>query len=196
MPYIFTYYNPDNTIRFQHSLATEQCIGINKNHNRCRRLVTIGINKCFQHISNLKIKPSMIDNAGKGLFAYNKTQPPNAILFKQNEKIVDYLGERIDNNELYSRYGDDGTAPYAFKIHNNLYIDPATRRGIGSLANKPDAHNPNPLLRQPNAKFSIYHHNASLKATKNIRNNQEILTSYGRNYRLQDNYKTQYKSKL
>jgi hypothetical protein len=35
--------------------------------------------------------------------------------------------------------------------------------------------------------------NASLKATKNIRNKQEILTSYGSNYRIQDNYTTKYR---
>jgi hypothetical protein len=194
MPYIFTYYNPDNSIRFQHQLATERCIGTSKTNQRCRRLVTIGINQCFQHMSNLKIKSSMIDNAGKGLFAYNKSRPNDAILFKPNDKIVDYLGDRIDNNELNQRYGDH-TAPYALKINNNLYIDPATRRGIGSLANKPDNNNPNPLLRQSNAKFSVNarNHTASLKATKNIRNNQEILTSYGRAYVLQDNYTTKYR---
>jgi len=194
MPYIFTYYNPNHTIRFQHPLATERCIGTSKSNLQCRRIISIGINRCFQHMPDLKIKNSTIDNAGKGLFAYNRNRPNDAILFKSNEKIVDYLGDTIDNNELNHRYGND-TAPYALKINNNLYIDPATRRGIGSLANKPDAHNPNPLLRQPNAKFSVNtrYHTASLKATKNIRNHQEILTSYGHNYVIQDNYTTKYR---
>ena len=192
MPYIFTYYNPNNTILFKQQLATERCIGTSKNNQRCRRLVTIGINRCFQHMPDLKIKPSMINDAGKGLFAYNNKRPNDAILFKPNDKIVDYLGDRIDNDELNARYGND-TAPYALKINNNLYIDPATRRGIGSLANKPDANNPNPSLKQANAKFSIHNRNASLKATKNIRNNQEILTSYGNNYRIQDYYTTKYR---
>lgn len=194
MPYIFTYYNPDNTIRFQQPLSTERCNGINKTNQRCRRLVTIGINQCFQHMPNLKIKPSMIHDAGKGLFSFNRKRPNNAILFKPNDKIVDYLGDNINNDEIIRRYGND-TAPYALKINNNLYIDPATRRGIGSLANKPDALNNNPLLRQSNARFSVNARNstASLKATKNIRNNEEILTSYGRNYVIQDNYNTKYR---
>ena len=196
MPYIFTYYNPDNTIRFQNPLETERCTGIKStNHLRCRRLVTIGINKCFQHMGNIKIKPSLIDDAGKGLFAYNKFADNDAILFRPKQKIIDYLGEYINHNELNRRYGDH-TAPYALKIRNNLYIDSATRRGIGSLSNKPSPNNPIPLLRQPNAKLSISsrNHTASLKATKNIRNNQEILTSYGRNYDLDENYNTKYKS--
>ena len=194
MPYIFTYYNPNNTIRFQQPLASERCNGINKTNQRCRRLVTIGINQCFQHMPNLKIKPSMINDAGKGLFAYNRKRPNDAILFHPNDKIVEYLGDRINNNELITRYGNN-TAPYALKINNNLYIDPATRRGIGSLANKPDAHSNNPLLRQSNARFSVNARTktAALKATKNIRNNQEILTSYGHNYVIQDNYTTKYR---
>ena len=163
MPYIFTYYNPNHSIRFQHQLATERCIGTNKNNQRCRRLVTIGINQCFQHMSDLKIKPSLIDDAGKGLFAYNRRRPNDAILFKPNDKIVDYLGDKINHNELKHRYGND-TAPYALKINNNLYIDPATYRGIGSLSNRPTHHH------QSNARFSVNTttHKASLKATKNI----------------------------
>ena len=194
MPYIFTFYNPNHSIRFQHPLASERCTGTSKNNLRCRRIITIGINKCFQHMPNLKIKNSNIDKAGKGLFAYNRNRPNGAILFHPNDKIIDYLGDRIDNNELNRRYGDH-TAPYALKVNNNLYIDPATRRGIGSLANKPDPHNNNASLRQSNAKFSINprNHTASLKATKNIRNNNEILTSYGRNYVIQDNYTTKYR---
>jgi hypothetical protein len=196
MPYIFTYYNPDSTIRFQEPLQTERCIEIKPNHQRCRRLVTIGINQCFQHMNNLKIKPSLINDGGKGLFAHNKKLPPNSILFQPNDKIINYLGENIDQNELNRRYGEH-TAPYAVKINSNHYIDSATRRGIGSLSNKPDPHNNNPLLRQSNATFSINHrnHTASIKATKNIRNNQEILTSYGRSYRLQDNFTTKYRSR-
>jgi hypothetical protein len=144
-------------------------------------------------MKNLKIKSSTIANANKGLFAYNKRLPNDTVLFKPDDKIIDYLGDRIDNNELNRRYGDN-TAPYALKITNNDYIDASTRRGIGSLANKPSPHNANPLLRHSNAKFTINHrnHNASIKATKNIRNNDEILTSYGRNYRIEDNYKTKY----
>ena len=136
----------------------------------------------------------MIDNAGKGLFAYNKSQPPNAILFRPNDKIVDYLGDRIDANELNRRYGD-GTAPYALKVNNNLYIDPATRRGIGSLSNSPDKHNPTRLLRNANAKFSVNarYHTAALKATKYIHNNDEILTNYGPSYIIQHNYTTTYR---
>ena len=92
------------------------------------------------------------------------------------------------------RYGDS-TAPYALKINNNLYIDPATRRGIGSLSNSPDNHNPNRLLRNANAKFSVNarNHTAALKATKYIHNNDEILTNYGPSYRIQHNYTTKYR---
>ena len=193
MPYIFTYYNPDNTILFQHPLATERCIGVKLNHLQCRRFVTIGINQCFQHMNNLKIKTSQINDAGKGLFAYSKYADNNATLFKPNEKIIDYLGEKINYNELNRRYGDN-TAPYALKINNNLYIDSATYRGIGSLSNKSSPTHNNPSLIKPNAKIVVNNRNKSafLKATRNIKNNQEILTSYGNNYRIQHNFNTKY----
>ena len=194
MPYKFIYYNPDETIRFQKNLITERCIFVNqKNGHRCSRKVAIGVDRCFQHRGDLKVKQSLIPNAGKGLFAYDRESPNgNSIVYRPDEKIIEYLGERINKDELNRRYGDDkNTAPYGLKINNNLFIDSATRRGIASLANKPSPH------KQPNAKLSVNTttHNASLKATKNIRNNQEILTSYGNNYVIQNNYKTKYVSR-
>jgi hypothetical protein len=194
MPYKFIYYNPDETIRFQKNLITERCIHVNQTNGRqCSRKVVIGVNRCFQHRGDLKVKPSLIPDAGKGVFAYDKESPnSNDIVYRPHDKIIDYLGERINKDELNKRYGDDkNTAPYGLKINNNLFIDAATRRGIASLVNKP------PPRNQPNARLSVNTttHNATLKATKNIRNNQEILTSYGNNYVIQDNYKTKYTSR-
>ena len=192
MPYKFVYYNPDHTIRFEKNLTTERCIHTNQtNGRRCSRKVAIGVNRCFQHRGDLKVKPSVIPHAGKGVFAYDKESPnSNNIVYRPHDKIIDYLGDRIKNDELNRRYGDD-TAPYGLKINNNLFIDSATRRGIASLINKPSPPN------QPNARLSVSTttHNATLKATKNIRNNQEILTSYGNDYVIQDNYKTKYVSR-
>ena len=189
MPYKFIYYNPDDTIRFQKNLTTERCIHVNQtNGHRCSRKVSIGVNLCFQHRGDLKIKPSLIEHAGKGLFAFDRESPnSNDIVFRPQDKISDYLGDRINSEELIRRYGND-TAPYGLQVNNNLFIDAATRRGIASLANRPSRHH------QPNARFSVNTttHKATLKATKNIRNNQEILTSYGNSYAIQDNYKTKY----
>ena len=192
MPYKFIYYNPDDTIRFQKNLTTDRCIHVNQtNGRRCLRKVAIGVDRCFQHRGDLKVKQSSIPNAGKGLFAFDRGSPnSNDILYRPNDKIIDYLGDRINSDELNRRYGDD-TAPYGLKINNNLFIDSATRRGIASLVNKPAPRH------QSNSKLSVNttNLNATLKATKNIRNNQEILTSYGNDYIIQDNYKTKYVSR-
>jgi hypothetical protein len=74
---------------------------------------------------HLRIKPSTIHNAGKGLFAEDSTQAPNAIIFRRDDDIIEYIGESIDRAELNRRYHH--TASYALQVrgdnNNLLYID-------------------------------------------------------------------------
>ena len=61
-----------------------------------------------------------------------------------------------------------------------MYVDSALKRGVASLANTRNNNN--------NARISANTANKTitLKATKPIRNNQEIFVSYGRAYRLNE----------
>ena len=128
----------------------------------------------------LQIKNSTIENAGKGLFAYGN---PNEIIFKKNSKICDYNGQLINEETLNERYGDGDqyTAPYAIRLHNNKYEDAATVRGIGSTANHSNNRN------KINARLSIKRDNtAQLMSIKNIKGGQEIFIDYGVEYLFQD----------
>jgi len=69
-----------------------------------------------------------------------------------------------------ARYADK-TGPYVAKMSQNKYMDAAKIRGIRSLANTLPNHN--------NATLSVSHNSVSLKATKNIKNGDEIFLSYG-----------------
>jgi hypothetical protein len=127
-------------------------------------------------VKHLKIAKSTIPNAGKGLFAANKNVPNDAIIFRKGQTIIDYRGEKIDEDELNERYGSY-TAPYAVKVADNEYTDAACQRGVASNANS----NVN-TGHSNNATLSLDRRNRriNLKATKNIRNGMEIFASYGR----------------
>ena len=166
-----------NIVSFQCALKKYQCIHVNaKTGHRCRRKQYIGFDVCYQHLATdyrLKIKASNIRGAGKGLFAYNGTNN-NEIVFKKDERIIDYNAEIITTEEKESRYGDN-TAPYAVRINENIIEDGACQRSSASIAN-------NRPFTYSNAKFYPYNRKIYLKAIKNIRNNQEITIDYGNQY--------------
>ena len=146
---------------------------------RCKRRCVIGSPYCTTHLAykhHLKIKTSLIPNAGKGLFAVDPlSSDNNEILFHNGDTICQYKGKMIDHAELIQRYSNK-TPPYVVGVSANAYEDGARIRGIGSIANK----NPN----HSNATISVYRGRASLRATKNIKNGQEIYLSYGKQYKL------------
>jgi hypothetical protein len=181
MPYYFTF-KINNEEVFKTQLESIRCTEITKKGNRCKRQTVIGSTFCSTHLAynhHLQIKESNIPNANLGLFAFDPLHSnSNEILFKKGTTIVKYQGEIIDRDELNNRY-QFHTAPYAVKISNNRYEDGAKVRGVGSLANTKPNHN--------NAKLSISNKGiASLKATKNIRNHNEILVSYGPAFKLNE----------
>ena len=57
--------------------------------------------KCWIHLANennLRIKPSNIPNAGKGLFSWKKT-------IKSKQFIEEYTGEKTTLKKLNDKYG-------------------------------------------------------------------------------------------
>jgi len=140
----------------------------------------MGTPYCWIHrksTEHLIIKDSTIPHAGKGLFACNPSIPDNDIIFRNGDIICEYDGDIITEHILNMRY-HSYTAPYGTSLNNHMYEDGALHRGIGNFANH---------STQPNARLSIKRNNtAQLVATKNIRNNHEILINYGRSYRLNE----------
>ena len=171
MPYRYTFSAPGE-FSFACSLQCQQCGVVKADGSRCRNRVCVGVPYCHVHLfykKHLKIKPSTIPGAGKGLFAAR----PNAgddIVFRRGDVVVEYGGESIDRATLDHRYGRY-TAPYGLQRRADLFENAACKRGAGSLAN----HKP---LSQANARYSVGRDRMNLVATKNIRNGQEIFCCY------------------
>ena len=180
MPYVFQY--KEGAERFSCNLVCEQCTAELKNGHQCSRTVCIGLPLCWQHLltckdykRGLKIQNSQV--SGKGLFAWSK-DGGNDIVFRTQDTITLYEGERLTHAQLDQRYGPD-TAPYAVGLNKEV-IDAACRRGSGSIAN--GARNKAEVNAKYDSRMEGGVRVVRLKATKTIRHGQEILCDYGDDY--------------
>jgi hypothetical protein len=162
---------------FTCQLHCERCQGRRADGTRCTRRVCMGLQHCWQHTVrdlHLRIKPSGMAGAGKGLFAESRDHLEHEWVFRPGDKIVKYYGDVLTEEQVDHRYGE-GTAPYAWTVGQNV-VDAACRRGIAAFANhKPQS--------RANAKLAK---NGYLVATKNIKNGSEIFVSYGRDFVVHD----------
>jgi hypothetical protein len=149
----------------------------------------------LETIKNLKIKESKyLKRLGihgeRGLYAFTRKKKKR--LFKENQVICNYNGELINKNELEKRYGDN-TGPYAILINQNnknRYEDAAVERGIGSLINHSNSKRAiNCLLKTRNKRISLV-------ATKNILNGSELITTYGDEYKFDEDVGTTTNSRV
>lgn len=186
--YYFHFRNDGENISWDAPLVQNTCtfmIGEPPNQHRCRNKVVIGGPYCYIHRllkQHLVIKPST-DGHGKGLFAEDKSLPPNAIVFGHNKDVAKYEGIEISEDELHELYGpkDTDTAPYALSVgrgRNKRIIDAALDRSVASMTN----HRPR---SRTNAHFTETG-KIRVNADKNIRNGQEIFVNYGNDYRFDD----------
>ena len=168
---------------FETALLSEQCRYIKPDGEHCNRIVVLGIPYCAQHLAmveHLKIKKSTIPKAGIGLFAYDPTRGPNAIIFRGNQDgggdlICMYNGEIITNavaNRRYRRF----TGPYACRISQNRIEDGAKIRGVGTFVNHSEDEN------KINCRLGLRNHRIAIFATKNIKNGKELFADYGDDY--------------
>lgn len=168
MPPTFTFRVHGNDV-FSCRLESLQCSEIaKKTGNRCRKRTVIGSPYCNTHLAykhHLKIAPSTIPGAGRGLYAHNPMKSAgNTVVFREGERIVLYHGERIEEAELVERYGDK-TGPYALEVSNEnvtpgerIYEDGACKRCVGSLANSKKRE------RDNNAELTVWRGVARLEA--------------------------------
>ena len=181
MPYNFTF-KEDDTARFSCPLVKGRCSFVNpRTDKRCERTQYLGFDVCWQHLRikyKIRIAQTTLTGvSGKGLFAFNNTNNKD-IVFKPNENIITYRGQPVSADDLEQRYGNK-TAPYAVMINKSSFIDAGCERGVGSFAN-------NKARSKANAKLSLNKGVITLKATKKIRNGDEIFVSYGDVYRLKE----------
>lgn len=164
-------------IQFDAPLQSVRCSFIKKNGQQCKKKCMIGTPMCRQHLLmkyRVTVKKSSVENAGLGLFA--EITHPRKVVFKKNNIIVPYDGERIDKAELDRRYGNNYTAPYALQVSDQIYEDGALRRGVGTLVNH--------SAKKKNAKLDKEDGVGFVRATKNINSGEEIFVDYGEDYNL------------
>ena len=180
---------PDGPFRCR--LKCMQCIGKTREGTRCERKTCTTLPFCPMHLkkhAHLRVgRTSLKDNNRPrrrlpfaGLFACDPTQKKGEIVFKEDSWIVAYIGDKMTKNGLDARYPQDDTAPYAVtrQYYPNQIWDGACSRGVANFAN--DAHGVNG--RHNNAYLVYGTSMMGLRATEDIRNGDEILTSYGNEY--------------
>ena len=135
----FKHENTQTGRRFACDLECNRCTARTSGGTRCRRRVCVGTKVCFQHRKRdmgLRIAPSNIPGAGKGLFATRRLPP--------NTHVVTYDGEKLTDAQLNQRYDTDnngGHAPYGLKVtqpsaqHRGKTVDSACQRSLASIIN-------------------------------------------------------------
>ena len=179
----FTAPNRDN---FKCAIQCRRCAAVKPNGQQCRARTCMGVPYCWQHGQSeykVRIKPSGIPGAGKGLFAASRAAAPGAVVFRRDDFIAPYGGEVITDAQLTDRYGNY-TAPYGMQVFGQRYENGACVRGPGSMANQAATRG------AANAKLAhgrrtvdgVVQYYARVVAIKPIRNGQEILVWYGARY--------------
>lgn len=164
-------------------LQCGQCKGTTRAGARCARTSCVSTPYCWTHLlkeRRLRVAPSGLPGAGRGLFAADRGAAPDAVLFRKGDVIIEYGGEPLTRQQLDARYGDF-TAPYGLHVHGALYEDGACVRGPGTLTN----HAP---TRRANAKYAFSRSlgRGVVVATKPVRNGSEVLVNYGNDYRFDE----------
>jgi len=180
------YFVINNTLHWSEYLESAKC-------QRCSRNTIIGIGLCWQHTvkeKKLRIRKSTIGDFD-GLFAQTTIRTPaeiGDIVFRKDDNIIEYAGQHIDQEERDKRYGNK-TAPYAIEVRDDEYIDAALYRSTAALANTARGSG-----KRNNARLVTYVRNglahAALKATRHIRDGEEILCAYGAAYRFDARFHT------
>ena len=194
MPYEFEFFVHHELV-FHHALRGEQCTYHLPNGHRCQRQTVIGYGLCWQHllkVKHLRIRPSTIPGAGKGLFCIDPSRPPGEVIYRAHEKILQYGGEVITHHQLEERYPGDVTAPYTVQNHRQMFEDGALERSPAAIIN----HKPR---RECNCELITQRTNlCAVETIRPLRNGDELFCNYGRQYHLYEpdvSYRTVYRSR-
>ena len=152
------------------------------NHHRCKRNTIIYSYFCWQHTikyEHLKLEPSLIAGAGKGLFT---TAP-----LKKGD-VIRYSGQMLTKAQFEQRYPLDN-ADYVIQLGANRFLD--GRSTQNQLYSNPPGKKPT-LGRWVNSNahshysrnVKITHNSGNMKLTKNVPAGRELFTSYGNQYHI------------
>ena len=163
-----THYKGSHSIR-----DVKQCKSNTKKRKRCLKR-TAHTSKCWIHLANednLRVKPSTIRNAGKGLYSWKKP-------FKRNHYIEEYTGEKTNLKKLDQKYGAKTVVQYSICDGPRRCWDAyKTTDGAPRFAN--DARG---TKNKNNSCFRVKDKKIFLQSTTGIKPHQEIFADYGGDY--------------
>jgi hypothetical protein len=152
-------------------LKKTRCRAFTSNSARCHHYTYFHAPLCYHHmthLAHLDIRTSTLPNAGLGLFTL--------IDRPRGQIIASYGGERMNIEQLASRYKKPILHPYAIELHDHSYLDTARVRSIASYIN--DAK----TKEKTNAELYEYDNNVYIHTIKPICAGEEIFVSYGKSY--------------
>ena len=159
-------------------IKTTQCKATTLKQKRCKKM-TRKTNQCWIHLlknRNLRVKKSLIPNAGFGLFAGKKT-------IKKNSSLGLYTGRKIKNKKLDKYYPKTNLAPYAIcesgrknaRCVNANYSTDSTPRYANDIMSKKKS---NMDIKNVGKRKYV----PKAYAIKDVKPNQEIYYYYGPQY--------------
>ena len=157
---------------------------------QCDERIYIGLPFCPEHLmqaKHLAIRPSGLVPGQLGLFAASSDHGARGVVFRPGQRVIEYIGEDISETELHRRYGatDAYVAPYAVCTSKNRYMDGACVRGAAAFANgaaRASGGGANAVMYITPANSSVDARKLMLRATKRVRNGDEIICVYGTEY--------------
>lgn len=171
-------------------VVCDTCHAPTKSQRQCKRRTCMTHPYCWQHlqsIMHLQVKDSTIPGAGKGLFAAKLPgkNKQKRVVFRANQIIAPYTGEKLTKKQLDQRYPGDTLGQYVLQLSKDRYID--ARKTDSSVARY--ANSCQKTSKKCNAKLANNTGNLKVKPNVNIKEGEEILTSYGKEYLFHSNKK-------
>lgn len=192
----FEYGDRNDPDGYDCNMKCMQCVA-RKGARRCKRKSCYTVPYCWQHLkslANLRIgRTTLLDPATNrrfqflGLFACDSKRPGET-LFRKGDAITPYVGDVKTMDEIDLMYGEDDTVPYGelteVQDGDDLVVDGACFRGVASLAN--DAI-PGSTCDGGGCRTNSRFHSGdgnypTLKATRVIKDGDEIFVDYGEEY--------------
>jgi hypothetical protein len=179
--YKFQFFRDDGSTYWESFLYKAKCIGKLDDGRPCEKYTTRVHPYCYQcmiRTLHVSIRESLQGpGSGLGLFAYDPLKGENDIIFKKDDFIAPYCGEEVSEDDLVERYTgisedeENICCAYAIGTSDDQTVDAALIRGPAAFCNDSKVAEYNAVLAE------IPH--LGLLAIKDIRNNEEILASYG-----------------
>ena len=132
----------------------------------------------FHSVTEMKVRvfESQNFNGVPGLFAFNGKYDNRNVIFNKGDVIGEYTGDLKTFEELQDTYPDKEIWPkYVFQCHQGLYIDAVNDRCLMAMMNSASGR---PKLRNAEFCYDRTRMKCHVKATKNIRNLDEISPYY------------------